>query len=255
MGNVNFEKKVALVTGAGSGIGRATAQALARLGARVVVCDIRSDAGLESVANIRNRNGDAIFIHADVADSSQVKALVETAVATFGSLDIAVNNAGMGGVPAKTAECKEADWDHETGVMFKGVWLCMKYEILQMQRQGFGRIVNIASVAGLVGYENVSPTLSACKFGVIGLTKTAALEYAKQNIRVNAVCPGTTRSPQLVDMFSKIPSLEGTQEALHPMGRLAEPSEIAEAIVWLCSEKSSYVTGQALVVDGGYTAQ
>lgn len=250
-----FGDKVALITGAGSGIGQATAKLFAERGARVVVNDIRPQAGEDTVAQIRDAGGQAVFIQADVADSAQVRVLIDQTVATYGSLDHAFNNAGMGGRPAKTADCKEADWDHETGVMFKGVWLCMKYEILQMLKQGGGRIVNTASVAGLVGYENVSPTLSACKFGVIGMTKTAALEYAKENIRVNAVCPGTTLTQQLLGIFERMPQVRPAQEALHPIGRLAEPREIADAVLWLCSDASSYVTGHTLTVDGGYTSQ
>lgn len=250
-----FKGKVALVTGAGSGIGQATAMAFAARGAKVAVSDNRPDAGQNCVAQIREAGGEATFVLADVAQSVDVQRMIAETMVTFGRLDYAFNNAGMGGVPAKTAECKETDWDRETGVMFKGVWLCMKYEILQMLKQGGGRIVNNASVAGLVGYENLSPTLSACKFGVIGLTKTAALEYAKENIRVNAVCPGTTLTPQLVGIFERMPEFRTLQEALHPIGRLAEPREIADAVLWLCSDASSYVTGHALTVDGGYTSQ
>ena len=252
---VDFKGKVALVTGAGSGIGQATALAFARAGAQVVVNDINPQGGAETLDQIRELGGQGYFIEADVASAEQVESLIAQTVAACGGLDYACNNAGMGGVPAKTADCTEQDWDRETGVMFKGVWLCMKYEIQQMLRSGGGAIVNISSVAGQVGYEHVSPTLSACKFGVIGLTKTAALEYAQQNIRVNAVCPGTTLSQQIIAVGEQHPGLIEAQEALHPMGRLGAPSEIADAVTWLCSAGSTFVTGQTVTVDGGYTAQ
>jgi len=255
MESVNFSGKVALVTGAGSGIGQATAKAFAALNASVVVCDIDPIGGAETVGQITAAGGEALFIQVDVSQSDQVQSMVTQTLDGYGQLDFACNNAGMGGVPAKTADCTEENWDRETGVMFKGVWLCMKYEIQQMLRQGGGNIVNTASVAGLVGYENTSPTLSACKFGVIGLTKTAALEYAQQNIRVNAVCPGTTLSQQIINVANQHPGLIDSQEAIHPMGRLGQPAEIANAITWLCSDQSTFVTGSTLTVDGGYTAQ
>ena len=255
MQTVDFKGRVALVTGAGSGIGQATALAFARGGAQVVVNDINPAGGAQTLDQIKALGGQAVFLEADVANAEQVESLIAETIAAYGQLDFACNNAGMGGVPAKTADCTEQDWDRETGVMFKGVWLCMKYEIQQMLRAGGGAIVNIASVAGQVGYEHVSPTLSACKFGVIGLTKTAALEYAKQNIRVNAVCPGTTLSQQIIGVGERIPGLIEAQQALHPMGRLGEPGEIADAVTWLCSAGSTFVTGQTVTVDGGYTAQ
>ena len=250
-----FADKVVLITGAGSGIGQATAHLFADRGARVVVNDIRAEAGNETVAQIRSGGGRASFHQADVADAAAVREMIASIVAAFGRLDIAFNNAGMGGVPAKTADCEEADWYHETGVMIHGVFHCLKYEIRQMLKQGGGRIVSTASIAGLVGYEGVSPSLSASKFAVIGMTKTAALEYAKQNIRINAVCPGATLSQQLVGIFDQFPEYATATEALHPVGRMAQPREIAEAVAWLCSDAASFVTGHAMAVDGGYTAQ
>jgi NAD(P)-dependent dehydrogenase (short-subunit alcohol dehydrogenase family) len=252
---ITFDGKVAVLTGAGSGIGQACAALLAERGASVVVCDIDSRRGNATVEAIKRDGGDAVFESADVSNASQVEAMFQRIQVNYGRLDIAVNNAGMGGVPALTSQCTERDWDYETGVMFKGVWLCCRSELAIMQAQSGGSIVNIASVAGLVGYEGVSPTLSACKFGVIGITKTAALEYAKCGIRVNAVCPGTTLTPQLTQLFSNKPEIRRSQELLHPMGRLADPMEIAEAVVWLASPMASFVTGHSLVVDGGYTAQ
>lgn len=255
MDSVDFSGKVALVTGAGSGIGQATSKAFAALNARVVVNDINAAGAAETIELISAAGGEALFVEADVSRSDQVESMISQVVSAWGRLDFACNNAGMGGVPAKTADCTEQNWDRETGVMFKGVWLCMKYELLQMLKNGGGNIVNIASVAGQVGYENVSPTLSACKFGVIGLTKTAALEYAQQNIRVNAVCPGTTLSQQIIGVGEQHPGMIEAQEALHPMGRLGQPAEIADAVTWLCSGHSTFVTGHTLTVDGGYTAQ
>jgi NAD(P)-dependent dehydrogenase (short-subunit alcohol dehydrogenase family) len=219
------------------------------------VCDIDPQRGAATVAAIQDADGRANYEEADVSDGRQVEEMFRRLERNYGSLDVAVNNAGMGGVPALTSQCSERDWDYETGVMFKGAWLCCKYELNLMQAQNGGSIANIASVAGLVGYEGVSPTRSASKFGVIGITKTAALEYAKYGIRVNAVCPGTTLTPQLTQLFAQAPELRCSQERLHPMGRLADPMEIAEAVVWLCSSMASFVTGHALVVDGGYTAQ
>ena len=253
--NTEFEGKVALVTGSGSGIGQATAKLFAGRGAQVIVNDIRPEAGAETVEQIKAAGGEATFIQADVANSEQVHEMIEQTVATYGQLDFAYNNAGLGGVPAKTADCEEENWYHETGVMIHGVFLCMKYELRQMLKQGGGRIVNTGSIAGLVGYEGVSPSLSASKFAVIGMTKTAALEYAKENIRVNAVCPGATLSQQLIGIFDKNPEYYTLTESQHPMGRMAQPVEIGEAVLWLCSDASSFVTGHALSVDGGYTTQ
>ena len=249
-----FADKVVLITGAGSGIGQATAYLFAERGARVVVNDSRPDAGNETVTQILAAGGHATFHHADVADAAAVREMVASTVAAHGRLDFAFNNAGMGGVPAKTADCEEDNWYHETGVMIHGVFHCLKYEIQQMLKQGGGRIVSTASIAGLVGYEGVSPSLSASKFAVIGMTKTAALEYAKNNIRVNAVCPGATLSQQLTSIFEHHPEYAAATEALHPIGRMAQPREIAEAVAWLCSDAASFVTGHAMVVDGGYTA-
>lgn len=246
----NFENKVALVTGAGSGIGKATALLFAEEGARVVVSDINEKMGLQTVREIQATSGEAIFIKCDVSSEEEVQTLIRETVNRFGRLDMAYNNAGVEGSPCATTECSAENWDKTININLKGVWLCMKYEIPEMLRAGKGSIVNCSSIAGLIGFETL-PAYVASKHGVIGLTETAALEFAKKNIRVNAVCPGAIHTPML-DRFTK-----GDEEAMaqqDPMGRIGRPEEIAESVVWLCSDKSSYVTGQALAVDGGWVA-
>lgn len=246
--------KVALVTGGSSGIGRATALALAREGAKVVVADVMVEGGQETVRLLTATGGQGLFVKTDVSRAAEVEALIGRAVATYGRLDCAFNNAGVEGAFVTTSEYSEADWDRVLTINLKGVWLCMKYEIAHMLRQGGGAIVNTASGAGLVGVPNLSAYV-ASKHGVVGLTKTAALEYAKAGIRVNAVCPGVIQTPMVARLTSNRPDLSEALVAAEPMGRTGRPEEVAAAVVWLCSDAASFVTGHALSVDGGYVAQ
>lgn len=246
--------KTALVTGGGSGIGQAAAQIFAREGAKVVVADVLVEGGEETVKRIKTGGGEAIFVRTDVAQAAEVEAMVKRTVDTYGRLDCAFNNAGIAGTAAKTADYTQAQWDRVMAINLKGVWLCMKYELQQMLRQGSGAIVNTASVAGLVGFRS-GPAYVAAKHGVVGLTKTAALEYAKAGIRVNALCPGVIRTPMFERGLKVDPRIEETMAAREPVGRLGKPEEIAEAVVWLCSDAASFVTGLPMAVDGGWIAQ
>lgn len=249
-----FEGKVALVTGGGSGIGRATSLAFASEGARVVVADLSPDGGEETVRLARDAGAGAIFVRADVSRASDVESLVAQAVAAYGRLDCAFNNAGIEGDGGSTAECTEGNFERVIGVNVKGVWLCMKYEILQMLKQRSGAIVNTASIAS-VGSTPNDPIYGASKAAVASLTRSAAMECATHGIRVNAVSPGFTRTGMVERMVANRHYKERTLEALHPMGRLAQPQEIAQAVLWLCSEDSCFTTGHALAVDGGYLAR
>jgi NAD(P)-dependent dehydrogenase (short-subunit alcohol dehydrogenase family) len=246
--------KVALVTGASSGIGRATALAFAREGARVVVSDVQIDGGEETVRLILDAGGEAVFVHANVADAAEVEAMVRRAVEVFGRLDYAFNNAGIEGLTAPTAECTEENWDRVIDINLKGVWLCMRFEIPEMLRQGGGAIVNCSSVAGLVGFPGI-PAYSASKHAILGLTRTAALEYAQQGLRVNAVCPGVIRTAMVERFTHQDPQAEAQLVAREPVGRMGTPEEIAGAVLWLCSDAASFVTGHALAVDGGFVSQ
>lgn len=247
-----FKNKVAIVTGGSFGIGRATAIAFAKRGAKVAIADWVEDN--ETLLLIKASGGEAIFIKCDVSKDSDVKTMVEKTVQTFGRLDYAFNNAGIEGASAITHECTEEIWDKTIGVNLKGVWLCMKYEIQQMLKQGKGSIVNTASIAGLVGFQGL-PAYTSSKHGVIGLTKTAAIEYAKLGIRVNAVCPGVIKTP-MVDRFTgKQKEAEKAFENMEPIGRMGRPEEVAEAAIWLCSDAASFVTGDAMAVDGGWISQ
>ena len=248
-----FEGKVALVTGAGGGIGRATALAFAREGARVVASDVDGAGGDETARLVADAGGTAVHVACDVTRSGEVEALVGAAVDAFGRLDCAHNNAGIEGTYARTADCDEEDFDRTCAVNLKGVYLCLKSEIAHMLGAGGGAIVNTASVAGVEGAKNL-PAYVASKHGVMGLTRTAALEYATRGIRVNAVCPGPIRTRMLEAIMEENPRMEPAMIAAVPMRRLGAPEEIAEAVVWLCSDRASYVTGQGLVVDGGFTA-
>lgn len=248
-----LEGKVALVTGGGSGIGRATALVFAREGACVVVADIVVDGGEETVRMVKEKGVDALFVRTDVSKAADVDALVQKTVAQFGRLDCAHNNAGIEGRQAPLVEGTEEDWDRVININLKGVWLCMRAEIPVMLKQGGGAIVNTASVAGLVGFTGISP-YTASKHGVAGLTKTAALEYGKQGIRVNAVCPGVIHTPMIDRFTGGSPEALAAFTALEPVGRLGQPEEIAEAVVWLCSDRASFVTGLPMAVDGAFIA-
>jgi len=249
-----LEGKVVLVTGAGSGIGRESALAFAAAGGRVVVSDVVVGGGEETVAQIKAAGGEATFVRADVSQRADVEALIRQTVETYGRLDCAHNNAGIEGDLAPTCDCTEANWDRTIAVNLKGCWLCMKYEILQMVEQGGGVIVNTSSVAGLVGFLNL-PAYVATKHGVAGLTRTAALEYAEQGIRVNAVCPGVINTPMIDRIVAGDAEAEAQFTALEPVGRMGSPAEVAQAVVWLCSDRASFVTGIAMPVDGGFVAQ
>ncbi|MGH8009949.1 MAG: SDR family oxidoreductase [Candidatus Binatia bacterium] len=249
-----LDGKIALVTGASSGIGRATALILAREGATVVVSDVVVEGGQETVRLIKAQGGQASFIKADVSKPAEVEALIQQIVATHGRLDCAHNNAGIEGSLTSTIEYSEEMFDRVLDINLKGVWLCMKYEIAQMLKQGGGSIVNTASGAGLIAVQGMSAYV-ASKHGVIGLTKTAALEYAKQGIRVNSVCPGLIQTPMVERLTSQTPQLGEALVAAEPIGRTGKPEEIGEAVAWLCSEAASFVTGHSMSVDGGYVAQ
>ena len=246
-----FENKVAIVTGGSFGIGKATAKAFANRGAKVVIADWVED--YSALKEIEDDGGSVIFIKCDVSKTSDVTTLVNETIETFGRLDFAVNNAGIEGSNASTHECTEENWDKTISINLKGVWLCMKQEIPPMLKSGKGAIVNIASIAGLVGFSGL-PAYVVSKHGIVGLTKTAALEYAKQGIRVNAVCPGVIRTAMIDRLTGKDKTVEKQFEAMEPVGRMGEPEEVAEAIVWLCSDAASFVTGHALAVDGGWIA-
>jgi len=247
-----FKNKVALVTGGSFGIGRSTALAFARKGAKVVIADWEENQ--ETMDLIENLGGDAIFVKCDVSKKAEVKALIKKTIDTFGRLDFAFNNAGIEGTSATVQECSEENWDKTIGVNLKGIWLCMKYEIPEMLKTGKGAIVNCASVAGLVGFHGL-PAYVASKHGVIGLTKTAALEYAKLGIRVNVVCPGVIQTPMIDRLTGKKKETIEQFIDLEPVGRFGEPEEIANAVVWLCLDEASFVTGLAMPVDGGFVAQ
>ena len=250
-----LDGRVALVTGGGSGIGRASSLAYARDGAKVVIVDVNVEGGEETVQSIKEAGGEAILVHADVSKAVEVQQIVDRTVEAYGRLDCAFNNAGVSGRSRGTmVDHSEEEWDRVIGINLKGVWLCMKAQIPQMLKQGGGAIVNNASVAGLVGIRRTSAYVAA-KHGVVGLTKAAALEYAESGIRVNAVCPGYINTPLVRSVFDQLEGMEEEVIARHPLGRLGEPHEIAEAVVWLSSDAASFVTGHTMTVDGGYVAQ
>jgi len=249
-----MEGKVAMVTGAGSGIGRGIALAFAKEGAKVAVADKVLETAKETVQMIKETSGEAIVIQCDVTSETDVQAMVNTSVEIFGRIDCAVNNAGIEAMPIPLAEYPSDVWNQVLSVNLTGVFLCLKHEIAQMLKQGKGAIVNIASVAGLVGTPFIA-AYTATKHGVVGLTKTAALEYAQSGIRVNAVCPGATHTPMGDRLIEQHPEVAEMLLKIHPMGRMADVSEMAAAVLWLCSDSASFVTGQALAVDGGYVAQ
>jgi NAD(P)-dependent dehydrogenase (short-subunit alcohol dehydrogenase family) len=250
----SFEGKVAVVTGAANGIGRAVAGAFASRGASVLLADIDVEGGEAAAARIVDDGGTASFLTTDVSVSSDVRAMVAAAVDRYGRLDYAHNNAGIVGGGASVVDMPEETWDRGIAVMLTGVFLCLKYEIPAMLAQGGGAIVNTSSGAGIIGFPTMANYVAA-KHGVIGLTKTAALEYAASGIRINAVCPGTARSKMVEDWIGGDPARVAEVAALHPIGRIAEAEEIAAAVLWLCSDAASFMIGAALVVDGGYTIQ
>lgn len=293
-----FEGKVALVTGGSSGIGRATALAFAREGAKVVVADVDVIGGEETVRLIREENsfaptkirtatpalaevgvklkstvttfatkgnGDktrtygwdtdvARFVMTDVSKAAEVQTLIHKVIETFGRLDYAFNNAGIEGITGTTVDLTERNWDRVISTNLTGVWLCMKYEIPEILKQGGGAIVNTSSVAGLVGFQSI-PAYVASKHGVVGVTKSAALEYARLGIRINAILPGVVRTPMVERFLHSDHEVEACLLAQEPIGRFGTPEEIAEAVIWLCSDAASFVTGHALVADGGFVAQ
>jgi NAD(P)-dependent dehydrogenase (short-subunit alcohol dehydrogenase family) len=246
--------KIALVTGGGSGIGRATALKLAKEGAKVMIADYVPEGGERTVRMIEEAGGEASFVAADVSVTKQVEAMVAKTIASYGRIDCAFNNAGIEGRMANTVECTEETWDRTIAINLKGVWLCMKYEIPQMLKQGGGTIVNTASIAGLVGFEGL-PAYNASKGGVVQLTRTAALEFATKNIRVNCVCPGVIRTPMVERLLDNRSFTEEQLNAGEPVGRMGKPEEVAEGVLWLLSDASSFVTGHPLVVDGAWVAR
>lgn len=251
---LDFKGKVALVTGAGSGLGRATALLLAKQGAQVIVSDINEVGGLETVASIKAEGGEAEFVRCNVAKEAEVNALVQQTVAIYGRLDCAINNAGIGGLWTPTHAYPTDNFEKVMAVNTTGVFMCMRAEIQQMLAQGGGgAIVNVSSVSGLVGFPN-NIAYATSKHAVVGLTRTAALEYARKNIRVNAVCPVFTITPMVEGMFEVIGDLKDKLEVSIPMKRFGQPSEIADAIVYLCSDAASFITGHSLPIDGGMVA-
>ncbi len=252
-----LQNKVALITGGASGIGRATALAFAREGARVVVSDVDAAGGEQTSQAIRSAGGEAIFVHADVSRAAEVELVTKRAIENYRRLDCAFNNAGIQGQIANTVDCSDDNWDRIVATNLKGVWLCMKHEIPLMLREGGGAIVNTASNFGLVGSAGM-PAYAASKHGIVGVTKVAALEYAALGVRVNAVCPGPIKTPLSEGVLREHPDAERLVEAIMsrlPVRRWGLPEEVAEAVVWLCSEAASFITGAVLPVDGGYVAQ
>lgn len=247
-----FKNKTALVTGGSSGIGKATALAFAKRGAKVMIAD--RDENKETLQQIRDCGAEADFVKCDVSRAGDVKALVEKTIARFGGIDFAFNNAGVEGITAPVQDCTEENWDKTIGINLKGIWLCMKYEIPEMLKKGKGAIVNCSSVAGLVGFAGL-PAYVASKHGVIGLTKTSALECAKSGIRVNAVCPGVIKTPMIDRLTGNKKEAVDQFTAMEPVGRFGLPEEIASAVIWLCSDEASFVTGHAMAADGGFVAQ
>jgi NAD(P)-dependent dehydrogenase (short-subunit alcohol dehydrogenase family) len=251
--NRRFSGKTVLITGAGSGIGRATAIAFAAEGANVIACDVDDVGGDATVATLRKGGAEAEFVHADVSRGADCTAMVDRALSRFGRLDVAFNNAGINVAVAPIADIDEATWQRIVAINLTGVFLSMKAEIPAMKRNGGGAIINTASVGGLIGTAGVT-AYCATKHGVVGLTKSAALDYIKDGVRINAICPGGTRTAMLEEWF-KHPEVERAAIAGTPIGRMADPAEIARSVLFLASDESSFMVGHALVADGGLTAQ
>jgi NAD(P)-dependent dehydrogenase (short-subunit alcohol dehydrogenase family) len=246
--------KVAFITGAASGIGRATAIAFAKQGASVALADVLVDGGRETARLAEEAGGRAVFLKCDVSTDRDIRSAIGATLEQLGRIDCAFNNAGIEGEQGATQDCSEANWDRVLAINLKGVWLCMKAEIPLMLKQGGGAIVNCSSIAGLVGFPGI-PAYVASKHGLVGLTRTAALELARSNIRVNAVCPGVIETPMIERFTHGEAQIQKQLIAGEPVGRIGKPEEIAEAVLWLCSDASSFVTGQAIAVDGGWVAQ
>jgi NAD(P)-dependent dehydrogenase (short-subunit alcohol dehydrogenase family) len=248
-----YQGKVVLVTGGSYGIGRAAAVGFARRGAKVAIADVDVERGEETLKLIRNNGGEAVFIKTDVSSEADVKALIDKTVETYGKLDCAFNNAGIHKEFISTVDFTQEDWNEMIDVNLKSVWLCMKYEIPQMLKQGKGAIVNTSSAAGLVGAPS-NPAYPASKHGVVGLTKCTALEFARKGIRINCVCPGPTRTGMNEALVASSPEIVKAMDQKVPMGRIGEPEEVAAAAIFLASEEASYITGHSLPVDGGIVA-
>ncbi len=251
--NSTMQGMTVLITGGSSGIGRASAMAFANLEARVAVADVDADGGLETVGMINDRGGEATFFLTNVSRATDVELLVNQVVAKYGSLNSAVNNAGTEGDLEPIVDASEENWDRVIDINLKGVWLCMKYELAQMRKQGGGAIVNTSSAAGLCGVPTCGAYV-ASKHGVVGLTKTAAIEHGTDGIRVNAVCPGPIQTPMLDRLNTNSPGMIDAYVELYPLGRVGTADEVAAAVVWLCSDEASFITGHVMPIDGGYFA-
>lgn len=249
-----FLGKVALITGGSSGIGRATAIAFAKQGAKVVIASRRIQESEETVQLIRNAGGEAFFVRTDVSQEADVKTMVEKTIEIYGRLDYAFNNAGIDQLPTPLTEQTEETFDQIININLKGVWLSMKYEIHQMLKTGGGAIVNTASIGGLIGVPGI-PIYIASKHAVLGLTKAVALEYIKSGIRINAISPGTVITDLFERSLGKDPQMKQKIMEMHPIGRAGTAEEIASAVLWLCSEGAGFTVGQSLTVDGGFTVQ
>lgn len=248
-----LENKVALITGAGSGIGRASALILAKEGAKVALSDVNLEGCEETAQMVSNSGGQAIAVKCDVRFAGEVENFVNATIKAFGGLDVALNNAGVGGAMMNADKLDENTWDFVHDVNVKGVWLCTKYELPEMLKRGGGSIINVASVAGLIGFRG-NAVYSASKHAVIGFTKSVALEYARLGIRVNALCPGFTETPMVMNMIEEVPRMKEGTERSSPMRRLGRVEEIADGVLYLASDMSSFMNGHALTIDGGTVA-
>ena len=244
--------KVIIVTGAGSGIGHVAAQLMAKAGAKVLLSDVNVESGTKAEREIIEAGGTAKFIKTDIANENEVRAMIDAATETYGGLDGAFNNAAIAQLSIPLHELPTEIWQRNIDINLTGTFFCMKYEIIAMLQSGGGSIVNTASAAGVVGFP-LAPEYCSSKHGVIGLTRNAALDYGGKNIRVNAILPGAVRTPMLMKAITENPGMEDYLSSIHPLGRYAEPSEIAEAALWLLSDAASFITGAAIPVDGGYT--